>query len=186
MLIVGVLVVGGLFLWSRLKKSKARESAVSLGEGEMKVRSHQDQAGNLVLDLADRVELPGAPPEAKQLFQQGAAEFAGLQDDLEQADTRPELEAVYPRIVDAVWKLESAKAVLDGQPAPAQPAAEPLFPAPPAPLAPAQPAGGAPSVRSTWVSSTSPSPSRRATAAWDRARGSPLPPRRPSRCWRAG
>ena len=143
-LIVGVLVVGGLFLWSRLKKSKARESAVSLGEGEMKVRSHQDQAGNLVLDLADRVELPGAPPEAKQLFQQGAAEFAGLQDDLEQADTRPELEAVYPRIVDAVWKLESAKAVLDGQPAPAQPAAEPLFPAPPAPVAPAQPAGGAP------------------------------------------
>ena len=143
-LIVGVLVVGGLFLWSRLKKSKAPESAVSLGEGEMKVRSHQDQAGNLVLDLADRVELPGAPPEAKQLFQQGAAEFAGLQDDLEQADTRPELEVVYPRIVDAVWKLESAKALLDGQPAPAQPAAEPLFPAPPAPLAPAPSAGGAP------------------------------------------
>jgi hypothetical protein len=107
----------------------------------MKVRSHKDQAGNLVLDLADRVELPGAPPEAKQLFQQGAAEFAGLQDDLEQADTRPELEAVYPRIVDAVWKLESAKAVLDGQPAPAHPATEPLFPAPPAPVAPAQAAG---------------------------------------------
>ena len=51
---------------------------------------------------------------------------------------------VYPRIVDAVWKLESAKALLDGQPAPAQPAAEPLFPAPPAPAAPAQSAGGAP------------------------------------------
>ena len=140
-LIVGVLVVGGLFLWSRLKKSKAPESAVSFGEGEMKVRSHQDRAGNLVLELADRVELPGAPPEAKQLFQQGAAEFADLQDDLEQADTRPELEVVYPRIVDAVWKLESAKALLEGQPAPAQPAAEPLFPAPPAP---AQPTGGAP------------------------------------------
>jgi hypothetical protein len=83
LLIVGGLVVGGLFLWSRLKKSKPPESAVSLGEGEMK-------------------------------------------------------------------------------------------------------ASGGRSVRSPWASSTSPSPSRRATAAWDRARGSPPRRRRPCRCWRAG
>jgi hypothetical protein len=138
-----VVVVGGFLLWRMFKKSKAREaeSTVSLGEGEMRVRQHVDRAGNLVLELADRVEQPGAPPEAKQLFQAGAAEFADLQDDLEAADTRPELEAVYPRIADAAWKLESAKALLDGQPAPAPPSGEPLFPAPPPP--PAVPAGQA-------------------------------------------
>jgi hypothetical protein len=141
-LIIGLLVAGGLFLWSRMKKSKAPESTVSFGEGEMKVRSQQDRAGNLVLELADRVEAPDAPPESKKLFQQGAMEFAELQDDLEQADTRPELEAVYPRIVDAVWKLESAKALVEGQPAPAKPIDEPLFPAPPPP--PPMPEGGAP------------------------------------------
>jgi hypothetical protein len=138
---VVVVVVGGFLLWRMFKKSKAREaeSTVSLGEGEMKVRQHVDRAGNLVLELADRVEQPDAQPEAKQLFQAGAAEFADLQDDLEAADTRPELEVVYPRIADAAWKLESAKALLDGQPAPAAPSGEPLFPAPPPP--PPVPAG---------------------------------------------
>ena len=137
-----------------------------------------------MLELADRVEMAGAPPEAKQLFQQGATEFAGLQDDLEEADTRPELEAVYPRIVDAVWKLESAKAFIDGQPAPAQPASEPLFPPPPAPLAPTPVAGGAPLGPVDVGRVPVPEPSGyRSTGS---ARGSRPRPLRRSRCWPGG
>ena len=132
---------------------------MSLGEGELKVRQTVDTAGNPVLELADRVEQPGAPPEAKKLFRAAAATFAGLQDDLEAADTRPELEAVYPQITEAVYKLQSAKALLDGQPAPAPPPNESLFPAPvtvPVPVT----AGGGPLGSAPMVASE-PSPSYR-------------------------
>lgn len=130
-LVVLLLGVGAFVVWRMVKKSKGTGgSSVSLGEGELKVRQFVDTAGNLVLELADRVEQPDAPAEAKQLFRNGAAAFADLQDDLEAADTRPELEAVYPRITDAVYQLQSAKALLDGQPAPDRPASGPLFPAP--------------------------------------------------------
>jgi hypothetical protein len=160
-LILLLLGVGAFVLWRMFKKSKgdsAGASTVSLGEGELKVRQTVDTAGNLVLELADRVEHPGAPPEAKKLFQAGAATFAGLQDDLEAAD-RPELEAVYPQITDAVYKLQSAKALLDGQPAPAPPPNESLFPAPvtvPVPVA----AGGGP-LGSVPMAASEPSPSYR-------------------------
>ena len=110
-----------------------------------------------MFDLAD-VSRCGAPPEAKQLFQQGAAEFADLQDDLEPADTRPELEAVYPRIVDAVWRLESAKAVPEGQPAPAQPGAGRCSPS--ACTAPPAPAAGAPLGPADLGPAVGPSPQR--------------------------
>ena len=149
-LILLLLGVGAFVLWRMFKKSKhASESSVSLGEGELKVRQSVDAAGNLVLELADRVEQPGTPPEAKQLFRAGAAKFADLQDDLEAADTRPELEAVYPEITDAVFKLQSSKALLDGTPAPAAPSNEPLFPAPVAPVpVAAGPATGSPMMAS--------------------------------------
>jgi uncharacterized membrane protein YgcG len=132
---LAVLVIGGFLLYRMLKKPKggAAGSTVSLGEGEMKVRQQVDRAGNLVLELADRVEMAGAPPEAKTAFQQGATEFADLQDDLEEADTHEELEAIYPKIVDSVWKLESAKALTEGQPVPPKPDPGLLFPPPPAP-----------------------------------------------------
>ena len=54
---------------------------------------------------------------------------------------------MYPRLVQARWKLECSKAVLDGQPAPAEPTPGPLFPSSAAPVAGrgAHPAGpGAP------------------------------------------
>jgi uncharacterized membrane protein YgcG len=89
LLVIAALVVIGLLLWRWSRQAKGPPSTVSLGEGELKVRQHQDRAGNLVLELADRVEAPDAPTEARQLFRQGASEFAELQDDLEEADTRP-------------------------------------------------------------------------------------------------
>jgi len=145
-----VVFVGGVgvlfFLWWSRRKRKAAEpaSAVSQAEGEQKVRGEVETASNLVIDLADRTEMPGAPPEAATAFRDGASEFADLQDDLEAADTREELAAVYPRLVHARWKLETAKALLDGQPAPAEPNPGPLFPPPPPPPPGAAPAAPMP------------------------------------------
>jgi hypothetical protein len=135
-LIFALLALGGFLLYRWMKKKSAgagAPSGVSLGEGERKVRASVDRAGNLILDLADRVEDPGAPPQAKEEFQTGAQEFADLQDELEAADTHGELEAVYPRIVNAVWRLETAQALVEGRDAPPEPTPEPLFPPMPAP-----------------------------------------------------
>jgi hypothetical protein len=133
--ILALLALGGFLLYRMMTKSRGAgaPSEVSLGEGERKVRESVDRAGNLILDLADRVEDPGAPPQAKEEFQTGAQEFADLQDELEAADTHGELEAVYPRIVNAVWKLESAQALVEGRPVPPEPTPEPLFPPAPEP-----------------------------------------------------
>ncbi len=117
------------FLWRSRKRQKQMEAgAVETAEG--RIRAEVDASANLILDLNDRVELPGAAPEAKELFQQGARLFTEVQEPLEEADTPAELEAVYPKVVETRWKLESAQALLDGKPAPAQPTPEPLFPEP--------------------------------------------------------
>ncbi len=129
------LVGFGFYIWwsSRRKKPSQPLSPVSQAEGEQKVRTEVELTSNLVLELADKVELPDAPKEGVAAFREGATGFADLQDDLEEADTREELEAVYPRLVRARWQLQCAAALLDGQPAPPEPAPGPLFPLPPAP-----------------------------------------------------
>jgi hypothetical protein len=135
------LVGFGFYRWwsSRKKKASQPLSPVSQAEGEQKVRDEVALASNLVLELADKVELPDAPKDAVTAFREGAGGFADLQDDLEEADTREELEPVYPRLVQARWKLQCAAALFDGQPAPPAPAPGPLFPPPPPP-----PPGAAP------------------------------------------
>jgi hypothetical protein len=138
--LVGAVAVG-FYLWrsARRKRATAPASTVSQAEGEQKVRSEVEATSNLVIELADRAETPGAPPESVTAFREGATEFSGLQEELEAADTREELERVYPRLVHARWKLECSKALLDGQQAPAEPSPGPLFPPPPPP-APGTPA----------------------------------------------
>ena len=104
---------------------------------EVKVREVIDRISRRVLDLADRVK-GGEPAEAARLYEEGSDVFLDLQDDLEAADTRSELEAVWPRIVDADWKLASAEALLEGQPAPPGARRRPAVPA----ARGAAPAGG--------------------------------------------
>jgi hypothetical protein len=146
--IVGLVVLGGLmlfvFLSSRSKRKGGPPSNVAFGEGEQKVRGLVQSASNLVLELDDQVDLPGAPPAAKQAYTEGAAQFGALVDELEDADTRAELEVVYPKLVTCNWKLESAKALLAGQPAPPPPTPGVLFPPIPVPSTPVAPGGPLP------------------------------------------
>jgi hypothetical protein len=82
----------------------------------------------MIVELAQGIDLAGTPVDAQTAFREGAAAFAELQEELDAADTRPELEAVWPRLVRATWQLDVAKALSQGQPAPAEPAPGPLFP----------------------------------------------------------
>jgi hypothetical protein len=132
LLLIGVPVLGiGWLMWRAARKMRegaAAASAQEIGAAETKVRTAVDQVANGLLELADRVEQPNASPEAKAAFTRGADMFTSTQEMLEGADTRPELEEVYPKVVEAGWNIDVARALLDGQPAPPKPEPEDLFP----------------------------------------------------------
>jgi hypothetical protein len=129
LILLGLGVAVLAFLWwssRRMRKGAEQASAAEIGAAETKVRTAVDNVANDVLDLSDRID--SGPPEAKAAFTKGAELFTATQEVLEDADTRPELEAVYPQVVEAGWHMDTARALLDDQPAPAKPELEPLFP----------------------------------------------------------
>ncbi len=71
LLLVFVGLVGfGFYIWwsSRKKKASQPLSPVSQAEGEQKVRSEVELTSNLVLELADKVEMPDASKEGVDRF----------------------------------------------------------------------------------------------------------------------
>jgi hypothetical protein len=120
-----------LLMWWVSRRQRARYQELSeeeIGAAETTVRTSVDKVANDLLDLADRVDQPGAPEQAGDEFSAGAELFTATQAELEEADTREELEAVYPRVVEAGWHLDTARALVEGKPAPARPEPDPLFP----------------------------------------------------------
>ena len=138
LLLIGGVGLGALLLLRGMlgRSAPDRQVAAALGEGERTVRAAVDRTAGLVLELDDPVEAPDAPEAAREAYRLGAAAFMDVQDELEQADTRPELEAVYPRLLEAEWRLLTAKALLEGRSPPEQPVPQPLFPVPPRAPAP--------------------------------------------------
>jgi hypothetical protein len=133
LLVVGIPLL--LFWVMRRSARKQRERATALsaeeiGAAETKVRSAVDKVANDLLELADKTDLPDAPAEARAAFSQGAQLFTETQKLLEEADTRPELEAAYREVVKAGWQMDTTRAFLAGQPAPPEPEPEELFPEP--------------------------------------------------------
>jgi hypothetical protein len=135
------LLVG--FLWWSARRQRERAAAISaasLGEGEAKVREAVDKVANGLLELSDQVDRPDTAEEARHAFSQGAELFTTTQEELEKADTPAELEAVYPKVVEAGWYIDTTRALLAGQPAPPRPEPGELFPRPQYPVG--VPAGG--------------------------------------------
>jgi hypothetical protein len=133
LLIVGIPLVLLWVVWRSARKQRERAEALSAeetGAAETKVRGAVDKVANDLLDLADRTDVPDAPAEARAAFSQGAQLFTEAQKLLEEADTRPELEAAYRQVVKASWEMDATRALLAGQPAPPEPEPEPLFPEP--------------------------------------------------------
>jgi hypothetical protein len=122
-------IVGFLWWVSRSKGQRGTDVPASTVDlAAQKVRAEVDRAANLIIELSDAQSLPGFTDEARSWFRDGATQFAELQDDLEEADTRAELEAVWPLLRRCTWKLGGAKELAAGRPAPAEPAPEPLIP----------------------------------------------------------
>jgi len=129
---IGLAVV----LWVMMRSSKKQKeraatmSAEEIGTAETTVRSAVDKVANDLLELADKADLPDTPAEARTAFSQGAELFTETQKLLEEADTRPELEGAYAQVVKAGWHMDTARALIGGEPAPPEPTPEELFPEP--------------------------------------------------------
>ncbi len=148
LLVIAIPLVLLWVMWRSARKRRERATAMSaeeIGAAENKVRSAVDKVANDLLELADKTDLPDAPADARAAFSQGARLFTETQELLEEADTRPELEAAYRQVVKASWHMDTTRALLAGQPAPPEPEPEPLFPEPVVAAAPAgTPAGQLP------------------------------------------
>lgn len=140
LLVIGIPLALLWVMWRSARRQRERAKAVSaeeIGAAETKVRGTVDKVANDLLELADRIDVPDAPAEARAAFSQGAQLFTEAQKLLEEADTRPELEAAYRQVVKASWQMDTTRALLAGQPAPPEPEPEPLFPEPAVVAAPA-------------------------------------------------
>ncbi|HET6664128.1 MAG TPA: hypothetical protein VFG94_07710, partial [Acidimicrobiales bacterium] len=140
LLVVGIPVLVLWVMWRSARKQRERATALSaeeIGAAETKVRSAVDKVANDLLELADKTDLPDAPAEARAAFSQGAQLFTETQKLLEEADTRPELEAAYREVVEAGWHMDTTRALLAGQPPPPEPEPDGLFPEPVVVTAPA-------------------------------------------------
>ena len=141
LLVVGIPLVLLWVMWRSARRQRARAEALSaeeIGAAETKVRGAVDKVANDLLELADETDTPDAPGDARAAFSQGAQLFTEAQKLLEEADTRPELEAAYRQVAKASWQMDTTRALVAGRPAPPEPEPEPLFPEP---VAAAPPAG---------------------------------------------
>jgi hypothetical protein len=144
LLVIGIPLLLLWVMWRSARRQRERATALSaeeIGAAETKVRSAVDKVANDLLEMADKTDLPDAPAEARAAFSQGAQLFTEVQKSLEEADTRPELEAAYREVVKASWHMDATRALLAGQPAPPEPEPGELFPEP---VVVAAPAGASP------------------------------------------
>ena len=140
LLVIGIPVLLLWVMWRSARRQRERATALSaeeIGAAETKVRSTVDKVANDLLELADKTDLPDAPAGARAAFSQGAQLFTEVQKLLDEADTRPELEAAYGEVVEASWHMDTTRALLAGQPAPPEPEPDQLFPEPVVVAAPA-------------------------------------------------
>ncbi|MEE8330921.1 MAG: hypothetical protein V3R84_04040 [Acidimicrobiia bacterium] len=121
-----IIVLGFVAIaWFVMRKSKKASVARSEGdiqEARNEIRSQLDSMANDILDLADRVRL-GAP-KAVAFFEEGSGVYEKASEEFEKATTLAQLEALFDRLDEAAWQLDSSQAILDGDPMPPKPRKE--------------------------------------------------------------
>lgn len=119
LLAIGAVAVVGLLVYRAYvsRQSRRRSELIEradVGSLTEKVESMLGDTANKILEVEDRPALPDSP-EATQHFQKAVATFASVDDRLESATTVGQLRLLVSELDDALWELDAAKAVLDGE-----------------------------------------------------------------------
>ena len=118
-LAVGAVAVVGLLIYRAYVSRQDRRRSELIERADFgslieKVESMLGDTANKILELEDRPTL-SETPEANRHFQKAVATFASVDDQLESATTVGQLRLLVSELDDALWGLDAAQAVLDGE-----------------------------------------------------------------------
>ena len=129
-----VVAIVGLIWWAIRRSNRNREGTFQTRIEEVKaeIQGQLSEAANDILELEDDILLSDNQ-EAKELFYSGSTGYAQFQEQLAGAMSLAQLDELAEGADLALWQLEAAEAVLDGEAPPPRPEARPDFepPAPP-------------------------------------------------------
>jgi len=136
--LVPLLAVGAVVLITLLtyrvylsRRDRQRSELIEradIGSLTEKVESMLGDTANKILEVEDRPTLSDSP-EATLHFQRAVSTFASVDDRLESTTTVGQLHLLVSELDDALWRLDAAQAVIDGETPPAR--AQTLPPPPP-------------------------------------------------------
>ncbi len=124
LVVVGLVAAGIATGVSNLRTRRAFEEQRqrSLREARGEVGSQVSSMADEILALTDRVAITeDVDPEAQRLFSEATVTYQQAQDHLDRAQTSPELEGVSDDLDHARWKIEAARALLEGRGVPPGP-----------------------------------------------------------------
>jgi len=117
------------FVWWSSRRKRAAEAA-RLEEARALAQAKLADVADDILDLEDEVQL-STDADVRRSYQQASATYAAAVTEAGQATSVAGLLALATRLDDAIWELDCAEALLDGNPLPPRPV--PRQPPPPDP-----------------------------------------------------
>lgn len=148
LLVIGVVLVSGIgFVIWRGSRSRRVSDAQRLAELKAKAQIQIDAIANDILDDADEVS-DAANADATGHFEAATATYGEAAGRLEAATTARQVLDISAELDLAIWHLDAAEAILDGQPVPPKPEPpvipDPVTPPPPPPAPASAPGSPAP------------------------------------------
>jgi hypothetical protein len=118
----------GLFLWWMMRRSKKRQAQPPamndrIVQARAVVQKQIDDVANDVLDLAEEVQVADNP-QASQYYELASATYAAVSDEFADAKDPQSIIDLSQRLDEAIWQLDAAEAILDGNPIPPKPVKE--------------------------------------------------------------
>jgi len=130
-----VIVGGGVLLFWRASQSSKKRAAENVDRARAAVQERLDDVANDIIDLEGEVAL-SEDATVREHYDAAASAYTRALDDYEAASGVPQLIAMARELDIAIWNLDSADAILDGEPLPEKPYS--LEPEPPTRRAPSQ------------------------------------------------
>ena len=119
LVVVGVV---GLLVW-RSRAARRRAAVARLAEIKQDIAERVAAVSNDIVELDPEIAVADHP-EARRHFEAASEIYGAVERQVGEAATPSELIAVVGRLDEAIWHLDAAEALLDGEPVPPRP--EPL------------------------------------------------------------
>jgi hypothetical protein len=107
--------------WQRRRDQRLADKT-RIEQTRAAVRQQRDAVSNDILKLEDEVRAAGNQ-DALAHFRNATTAYAAIVGEFETSDTPDELTNLAARLDTAIWQLDAAEAILDGNPIPPEPQA---------------------------------------------------------------